>query len=178
MVQPSLAPALFLAAAQQFLPLDGDRARHSMLDAFDSFLKCQYFAQGTDGAEIAKAALATRQSNSVESLADLLLDGISLLLGTGYVESVDTLRRAAQLLRDGPISAEDIIRWTSYGMVITDELWDDRTYIAWVERVESVARKRGALIALQVSLIALAVHQIRIGRVFSCRGLLRRVFGD
>ena len=164
MVQPSLAPALFLAAARQFLSLDGDRARLSMLDAFDSFLKCQYFAQGTDGAEIAKAALATRQSNSVESLSDLLLDGISLLLGTGYVESVNTLHRAAGLLRDGPISAEDIIRWTSYGMVITDELWDDRTYIAWVERVESVARKRGALIALQVSLIALAVHQIRIGR--------------
>ena len=100
----------------------------------------------------------------MESLSDLLLDGISLLLGTGYVESVNTLHRAARLLRDGPISAEDIIRWTSYGMVITDELWDDRTYIAWIERVESVARKRGALIALQVSLIALAVHQIRIGR--------------
>ncbi len=163
-VQPSLAPALFLAAAQQFLPLDSDRARHSMLEAFDAFLKCQYFTRDTDGAEIAKAALTTRRSNSLESLADLLLDGISLLLATGYVESVDTLRRAAQLLRDGPISAEDTIRWTSYGMVIADELWDDRTYIAWVEQVESVARKRGALVALQVSLIALAVHQIRIGK--------------
>lgn len=62
------------------------------------------------------------------------------------------------------MSAEDTIRWISYGMVITDELWDDRTYIAWVERVESVARKRGALIALQVSLVGLGVHQIRIGR--------------
>jgi DNA-binding CsgD family transcriptional regulator len=163
-VQPSMAPALFLAAAQQFLPLDGDRARHSMLDAFESFLKCQYFTDGTDGAEIAKAALAARRSDSFSSLADLLLDGVSRLCGTGYAESVGSLRRAAQLLQDGPISAEDMIRWISYGMVITDELWDDRTYIAWVERVESVARKRGALIALQVSLIGLAVHQIRIGR--------------
>ena len=60
MVQPSLAPALFLAAARQFLPLDGDRARHSMLEAFDAFLKCHYFTRGTDGAEIAKAALTTR----------------------------------------------------------------------------------------------------------------------
>ena len=100
----------------------------------------------------------------MESLADLLLNGISLLLGTGYVASVDTLRRAAQLLQDGPISAEDTIRWIQYGTVITDELWDDRTYIAWIERVESVARKRGALIALKVSLITLAVHQIRIGK--------------
>ena len=163
-VQPSLAPALFLAAAQQFLPLDGDRARHSMLDAFESFLKCQYFTEGTDGAEIARAALATRPSRAVESLADLLLDGMSLLLGTGYVQSVDSLRRAAQFLRDGPISPEDVIRWFSYGSFITDELWDDRTHIAWVERVESVARKRGALSVLKLSLIGLAVHQIRVGK--------------
>lgn len=163
-MQASQAPALFLDAAKQFLPLDGDRARDSMLDAFDAFLKCHYFTSGTDGIEIAKTALATRKSDSMESLADLLLNGISLLLGTGYVASVDTLRRAAQLLQDGPISAEDTIRWIQYGTVITDELWDDRTYIAWIERVESVARKRGALIALRVSLVTLAVHQIRIGK--------------
>ena len=163
-LQASQAPALFLAAAKQFLPLDGDRARDSMLDAFDAFLKCLYFTSGTDGIEIAKTALATRKSDSMESLADLLLNGISLLLGTGYVASVGTLRRAAQLLQDGPISAEDTIRWIQYGTVITDELWDDRTYIAWIERVESVARKRGALIALKVSLVTLAVHQIRIGK--------------
>ena len=165
MVQPSLAPALFLAAARQFLPLDVDRARHSMLEAFDAFLNVLITS---------RMALMARRSpkppsqlvhrHSTESIADLLLDGISLLLGSGYVESVDTLRRGAQRLRDGPISAEETIRWTAYGMVIADELWDDRTYIAWVERVESVARKRGALVALQMSLIALAAHQIRIGR--------------
>ena len=164
MVQPSLAPALFLAAARQFLPLDVDRARHSMLEAFDAFLMSHYFTRGTDGAEIAKVALTTQPSTSTESIADLLLDGISLLLGTGYAESVGTLRRGAQRLRDGPNSAEDTIRWTAYGMVIADELWDDRSFIAWVEQVESVARKRGALVALQMSLIALAVHQIRLGK--------------
>ena len=163
-MQPSLAPAVFLAAARKFLPFDTDRARKSVLEAFDAYLKCQYFTRDTDGAEIAEVALATRRSTSGGGPSDLLLDGLSLLLAEGYMESVDTLHRAAQLLHDGPIPDEETIRLASYASVIADELWDDRTYIAWAERVESVARRRGALEALQVSMIALAAHQIRIGQ--------------
>jgi DNA-binding CsgD family transcriptional regulator len=162
-IRPSLAPVLFLAAAQQFLPLDARRARHSLLEAFNAFLMCHYFTRGTDGAELAKAALAARRSSSTD-LVDVLLDGVSLLFGTGYAEAVDTLRRVVRRLQDEPISPEDTIRWTTYGVIIADELWDDRAYIAWVEKVESVARKRGALFALRVNLAALAVHQLRIGK--------------
>ena len=53
------APALHLAAARQFLLVDKDRARQSLLEAFDAYLMAQQFTQGTDRVEIAQLALTT-----------------------------------------------------------------------------------------------------------------------
>jgi hypothetical protein len=51
--QPSASPALLLDAARQFLPLDLDRARESLLEAFDAFLISLHLTLDTSGAEIA-----------------------------------------------------------------------------------------------------------------------------
>jgi DNA-binding CsgD family transcriptional regulator len=68
-------------------------------------------------------------------------------------------------MRDGTISIDEITRWSHFGIVISDELFDDRTYIAWSRRVESAARETGALFVLLFTLIALAQHKIRIGNL-------------
>ena len=163
MIQPGRAPASLLSAAQQFLPLDAQRHRESLLEAIEAFLNAQHFTVDTDRESLARAALVARGSDSARSLADLLLDGSALLLAERYVDAVEDLRKAAGLLRDGPVSLEESIRWAAFGMVIANELWEDRTYIAWIENVEAVARKLGALVALQWCLVGLAVHQVRIG---------------
>jgi DNA-binding CsgD family transcriptional regulator len=163
-------PALHLAAARQFLPVDKSRARQSLLEAFDAFLLAQQFSKGTDGVEIAKVALETSPSGGDSTLKDLLLDGTSLLVAVGYQEAVATLQRAAQVLRDGPNSTDDFAKWFNYGLIIANELWDDRTYLAWLEKAEASARKLGALNALQVVLLGMANHELRAGRFSSAEG--------
>jgi DNA-binding CsgD family transcriptional regulator len=55
------------------------------------------------------------------------------------------------------------MRWFQYGILVSNELLDDRTYTAWGHRVESAARETGALFVLLFILLALAQHDIRIG---------------
>jgi DNA-binding CsgD family transcriptional regulator len=163
LVHAAAAPALLLDAARQFLPLDIDRARESLLEAFDAFLISHHFTLDTNGVEIAEVACTTAKHARRPQLADRLLDGTSLLLAVGYREAVDELREAARVMRDGPVSIDEITRWFQYGIVVSNELLDDRTYIAWGQRVESAARETGALFVLLFILLALAQHKIRIG---------------
>ncbi|HEX4217766.1 MAG TPA: AAA family ATPase [Acidimicrobiales bacterium] len=162
--QPAAAAALLLDAARQFLPLDIDRARESLLEALDAFMVSQHFTLNTSGAEIAEAALATAGRTERRQLADYLLDGTSLLLATGYGEATRVLGAAFDIMRNGPVSPEDLIRWSAFGMAITNEICDDHAYAQWVQLVESSAREQGALIALQVALVGLAGHEIRAGQ--------------
>jgi DNA-binding CsgD family transcriptional regulator len=163
--RPVKAPAELLDAARQFLPLDMDRARQSLLEALDAFLITQYFTVDTTGREIAETALATRDRRPDPQLTDLLLDGTSLLLSVGYEAGVDLLSSAARRLRDGPIKTEDTIRWFNFVLLIANELWDDKTFAGWAQHIEGVAREQGALMALQVALLGLMTHEIRAGHL-------------
>jgi DNA-binding CsgD family transcriptional regulator len=163
--QPVKAPAFLLDAARQFLPLDVDRSRQSLLEALDAFLITQHFTVDTTGPEIAVTALGTRDGRREPRLADLLLDGTSLHLAEGYEAGVDTLSSAARWLREGPVTAEDSIRWFSFILLIGNELWDDQMFAGWAHHVEGVAREQGALIALQGALLGLMAHEIRIGHL-------------
>ncbi|HXL59584.1 MAG TPA: AAA family ATPase [Mycobacterium sp.] len=162
--QPAAAPALLLAAARQFLPLDIDSARDSLLEAFDAYAISQHLTLEIDGREIAQTALAMPAARSdYPRLSDRMLDGTARLLALGYSAAVSDFLAATQILRDGPNGTEDFTRWTTYGMWVANELFDDRTYAAWVERVENATRAQGALMALLFTLIAAAAHQIRAG---------------
>lgn len=165
LVQAAAAPALLLGSARQFLPLDVDRARQSLLEAFDAFLISHHLTLDTDGVEIAHVARTTAKPLGRPQLADRLLDGTSLLLAAGYPEAVGELREAARIMREGPISIDEITRWSHYGIIVSDELFDDHTYFAWGRRVESAARETGALFVLLFTLIALAQHKIRTGNL-------------
>jgi DNA-binding CsgD family transcriptional regulator len=168
--QPVKAPAILLDAARQFLPLDVDRARQSLLEALDAFLITQYFTVDATGPEIAETALATRDPRRDAQLADLLLDGTSLLLAVGYEAGVDLLASAARRLRDEPIALEDTTRWFNFVLLIANELWDDKTFFGWAQHIESVAREQGALMALQVALLGLMAHEIRAGHLSVAEG--------
>jgi DNA-binding CsgD family transcriptional regulator len=163
LVQPSAAPALLLDAARQFLPFDVERARESLLEAFDAYLISAHLTIETDGVEIAELARTTAKPTRRHRLADHLLDGTSLLLAKGYVEAIEEFRDAARIMRDAPISMEEITRWGAYGVIVSNELFDDRTYSEWAHRVESMTRDAGALLVLLFTLFALAQQKIRIG---------------
>jgi hypothetical protein len=164
LAEPLAAPALFVDAARQFLPLDADLARASMLEAFDAYGVSQHFTDEITGSTLAQAASSMTRTRSKSQLADHLLDGSTLLFAEGYAAAVEELREAARLLHDGPTTLNEITRWHRYGNLVADELLDDRTFKAWVDRVEETAREMGALDALTVALVAAAQHKIRAGR--------------
>jgi DNA-binding CsgD family transcriptional regulator len=140
-----------------------ERARESLLEAFDAFLISLHLTLDTNGTEIAQATSTTVKSTRLPELADHLLDGTALLFMSGYREAVDELREAARIMREGPISVDEITRWGQYGVIVCNELWDDLSYGAWSQRVDRMARDSGALFVLLFNLYARAQHKIRIG---------------
>ena len=131
-----------------------------MLGALECYLITLHNTVDTDGAEIAQMALSTANHRVLSPIEDLLLDGTSLLLAVGYTESVDLLQKACHLLRNGPVSDDELTRIFSLGMIIANVVFDDQAYIAWIERVESFARKSGALVALQIALYGRTIHHL------------------
>lgn len=162
-LQPTAAHHL-LSAARQFLPLDMERARTSLVEAFAAFFVSQRMTVDTDSKEIAEMALTTERAEAEPTLPDLLLDSFAVLCGVGYKEAVDILRATAHRLSDGPVSRAQCATFYMFGIYIANELLDDRMYASWADRVEKVARETGALFALQYILICVAEHQLRIGR--------------
>jgi DNA-binding CsgD family transcriptional regulator len=162
--QSPAAPALLVDAARQFLPFDTDLARESMLEAFDAFGLSQHFTDGLTGSGLAQAAKGMRRTRSEPELTDRLLDGTTLLFTAGYPAAVEEFREAARLLRAGSTTLDEVTRWHRFGNYITNELLDDQSYRAWVDRVEMTAREMGALVALSVGLAGAAQDKIRAGR--------------
>jgi DNA-binding CsgD family transcriptional regulator/tetratricopeptide (TPR) repeat protein len=161
---PSLAPGLLLQAARRFVPIDRERARECVADAFNSYFVSQHLTRDVQGADIAQVALATRSSSSEDRFADYILDGVSLLLAEGYTQAIGSLQEAGRLLRDGPLSDDEIARWYNFGTFVANVLMDDRVYAGLVERMEHVARQKGALTALRVAVLGLGFYHIRTGQ--------------
>jgi DNA-binding CsgD family transcriptional regulator/tetratricopeptide (TPR) repeat protein len=161
--QPAAAAAPLLSSARQFLLVDQERGRKTLLEAFDAcFISHEYTVDASE-LEIAEVALAARGLEKPSELWELLLDGTTLFLTSGPEAAGETFKLATKILRDDKTPTEDIAQWFNYGMWLANELLDDRTYAAWVERVERVTRDRGALMALLFTLIGVAQHKIRIG---------------
>jgi len=59
--------------------------------------------------------------------------------------------------------------------MVANELFDDATYTRWVSRVEQHAREVGALIALQVTLLARAKQEVRAGQFAAAEMTFGRV---
>jgi len=165
LARPAEAPALLVAAAREFAPHDRERARTTLAEAIDTGLVAQQFTTGTTLEEIGRLALATpRHGSAPPSLDDLLLDGMASLFTGNHAAAMPILREAVHRLARGPVSDADVAASYHFGVVVINELWDDEAYGLWSHRAETVAREHGALIALQVTMLALAKHETRAGR--------------
>lgn len=163
LIQPAAAARSFLLAARQFRPLDLERARESLVDALDAYVVSQHMTLGTNRGEIASAALANGSTQSQLDLTGLLLNGFATLLVDGHRDAVGRLRYALDQLSEAA-SGDRLTKWFNLGRIIANEILDDRLYDAWVGRAERAARKSGALLALQQTLLAAAENELRAGR--------------
>jgi DNA-binding CsgD family transcriptional regulator/tetratricopeptide (TPR) repeat protein len=146
------APSLLLKAAKRLESLNFELARETYMSAWMAALVAGRFAGAGDLAEVSQAARALPRPARPAGLADLVLDGLALLVTEGPAVAAPALQRAASALASADISAEEGIRWGWLGQAAASALWDDVRWRAILVRQVQLARDVGALDRLPVDL--------------------------
>ena len=165
-------PRLLLNAAQNFVPLDGGRARETYLEALGAAISAGRLGRGLTVQEAAEAARTAPPAPTAPRPVDLLLDGIVIRLTEGYAAGGPPLRQALDALRrGGGRSAADIMGWLPLA-AIAPELWDDRTWHELTSRSVELARDAGTLAVLPVALTYRAAVLVHMGEFSAAAGLI------
>jgi DNA-binding CsgD family transcriptional regulator len=146
-------PALVLKAAKRLEPLNLDLARQTYLNAWAAAPLAGRLAGAGDLLEISRAVRALPPARSPRP-ADLLLDGLALLVTDGAAAAAPLLRQAVATFARGDISREEGL---ASGWLATIVLWDDDAGRAIMDREARLAREAGALDELPVNLLPLAM---------------------
>jgi DNA-binding CsgD family transcriptional regulator/tetratricopeptide (TPR) repeat protein len=146
------ASLLLLKAAKRFESLDLAMARDTYRSAWMAALFAGRFAGGGDLAEVSQAARALPRPARPPGLADLVLDGLALLVTEGPAVAAPALQQAASAFASADISAEEGIRWGWLGRAAASALWDDVRWRAIGVRQVQLARDAGALDQLPINL--------------------------
>ncbi len=170
------APVL-LSAAKALLPSEPQLGRYTLLEAFEAAFLSGHFS--SESAEIATAAAAAAQWSipSHATAADLLLDGLSTYVSSGYLAAVPQLRSAVSAMTDPDEPAEQLIRWSVFASNATRALWDHDAHDQIMGRLARIGRQRGALAFLGAVLEAQATSEVWAGR-FSPAELLFAQAGE
>jgi DNA-binding CsgD family transcriptional regulator len=148
------APRLLLHAARRLEPLNLELARETYLQARGAAVFAGRPAGDGMLLEISRAALALPRPRTPRGPADLLLEGLALLI-TGLPETgAPMLRQAIGIFAGTGISAEDGLRWGWMALAATNALWDDDAHRAVIARQIQIARAAGALDRLPIYLAA------------------------
>jgi DNA-binding CsgD family transcriptional regulator len=158
------APAMLLAAARAFAPLDVRMHRETLLAAIEAaFVAQQPTTHGTL-LEVANTALSGPRPEGPPSVGDLLLDGFSTRIAVGYVEAVPLLQKALTGLLHDDVPSDGLTRWSLLGGMAASDLWDDHSRRLLLRRLAKIEREHGVLNALRTTLRALAACEMWSGR--------------
>ena len=128
----SEAPGLLLAAAKRLESLDARLAREIYLDALTAALFAGRLGGACDAREVAAAARAAPPAAPSPKAADLLLDGLALLITEGPTAATPRLRDALRVFQSDEIRTEEGLRWLwlagrTAGFIWDYERWDSLT---------------------------------------------------
>jgi DNA-binding CsgD family transcriptional regulator len=147
------APPLLLKAARRLEPLDAGLARRTYMEALSAALYAGRFATGGGLRETAEAARAAHLAPQPPGAADLVVDGLVLLVTEGYAAAAPILKRALSASAIGHISTEQQgVRWLWLGVFTAEILWDDESWDLLSTGHVRRAREDGALGVLPVAL--------------------------
>ena len=149
------APPLLLKAARRLEPLDPGLARETYLDAWQAALFAGHLAGGGDLEELSLAARALPVPERPPRTADLLLDGLSLLVTDGPAAAAPVLRQAIGTFADPDVPVAERLRWSWMAPVASLPLWDGEGWRLIVPPLQ-LARDVGALDQLPILLSVLA----------------------
>jgi DNA-binding CsgD family transcriptional regulator len=147
------APPLLLKAAKRVEPLDPRLAREIHLNALSSAMFAGRLATGVGYSEVAAAARAAPPASHPCRAADLLLDGLALLVTDGHPAGAAPMRRALRAFRADELSPEDCLAWGGTACIASGLMWDYESWDAISARLVQCARDAGALSALPFGLI-------------------------
>jgi len=148
------APLLY-KAAKRLESLNLKMAREAYMSAWMAALFAGRFAGAGDLAEVCQAARALPRPAHPAGPADLVLDGLALLVTEGPAAAAPALQRAAITFADGGVTQEGI-RWGWLGQAAASAMWDDVRWRAILVRQAQFARDAGALDQLPMDLSFLA----------------------
>ena len=145
-----------MKAARRLDPLDPGLARETYLDAWQAALFARHLACGGDLEEVSRAARVLPPPEAPPGVADLLLDGLALLVTDGPAAAAPALREAISAFADPDVPVADRLRWSWWVPVASLSLWDAEGYRLIVPPLQ-LARNVGELDQLPMLLNMLAV---------------------
>ena len=138
------AAPLLLKAARRLEPFDLDLARETYLDAYQAAQIAGHLASSGDLDEVSRAARSLPPPPHPPRPADLLLDGLTLLVTDGPAAAAPVLRQATSALADPEVPVAQRLRWSWMAPMAGASLWDYQGYNL-VEGPVQLAREVGAL---------------------------------
>ena len=138
-------------AAEAFEAFETELSHRAFLTALLAQCYALHLAEGTTGRELGEAALGSLREAEADSTVDILLRGMASLFVCDLGNAAPALHRA--LAHFEQMSAEEVIEWYDVAWFIANALWDARASFSAMERVESVARQQGAILALGHALL-------------------------
>jgi DNA-binding CsgD family transcriptional regulator len=167
------APALLLAAARRFEPLDAAMARETHLEAMAAAMFAGRLGGRPGVREAAEAAQAAPAAPQPPRAIDLLLDGLATRFTDGYAAGVPPLRIALEAFRreEEGSTARDV-RWLWLACRLAQDLWDDELWYELTTRALRIARETGALRVLPTAATYRACLHVHAGAFGSASSLI------
>jgi DNA-binding CsgD family transcriptional regulator len=147
----SEAPSLLLAAAKRLEPLDGRLARQIYLDALNAALFAGRLGGEADARRVAAAARAAPRPATRPRAADLLLDGLSVLITDGHAAGTPIVRKALSAFHGDESGTEEGLRWLWLAGRAAGFIWDYEGWDSLTRRQIRTARELGALAHLPLA---------------------------
>jgi DNA-binding CsgD family transcriptional regulator len=166
------APALLLKAARRFEPLDVRLARETYLEALTAALFVGSLATAANLREVAQAARAAPPPPPPPRPADLLMDGMAVLVTEGYPAGAPALTRALNAYRSGDVFPEEGLWQACHSAGL---LWDYDSWQALSDRQIGIARDAGAVTALPPAFTMRAMSHLFAGEFTAAASLVAQV---
>jgi DNA-binding CsgD family transcriptional regulator len=146
------APPLMLQAASRLEHVDLRLAHETYLDALIAALFAGRLAVDANVQVVAAAARAAPRSPEPVPAAEVLLDGLALLVTDGWAAGTAVLKEAIQAVRDDGGGVAEQLRWSWVAGGAAGVIWDYENWDLLTAREERLARDAGALTVLPITL--------------------------
>jgi DNA-binding CsgD family transcriptional regulator len=168
----SEAPRLLLTAATRVEPLDGRAAREIYLDALTAALFAGRLGGEVGPRQVAVAARSAPPPEPPAHAADLLLDGLAVLITDGAAAGTPVLRRALIAFGNDEIGTEEGLRWLWLAGRAAGYIWDYENWDSLTRRQIRLARESGALTVLPLTLSTRAGVELYAGNLADASSLI------